>query len=289
MIARPAAGICYKRAGMDEAAKSEFRELGEEADALMDAVELALDELAPHSQKLETRAQVETLSARYRERIGAYDSGDPDRWEVERRIGRKIVDLQKLAMSLPAPPQGKPAEQRASNEFFATREGKSSRKPFTPGVGSAGRAAEGKRYSVSGDVEAWCGPCNDLKTHTIVAMVGDEPAQVVCQVCNSKHKFRLEPARGKKAGAGAGAGAATPSGRTPSSTSPPPSSKMDEKNAFINELRMADSVRPFSPKERYKSGEIIEHPEFGRGRIENALPNSLLVRFAAGLRPVKLG
>ena len=47
-------------------------------------------------------------------------------------------------------------------------------------------------------------------------------------------------------------------------------------------------VRQFSPKERYKAGEIIEHPEHGRGKIENTLPRSLLVRFAGGLKPLKL-
>jgi hypothetical protein len=63
---------------------------------------------------------------------------------------------------------------------------------------------------------------------------------------------------------------------------------MDAKNAFVNELRTAATVRAFSPRDRYKAGEIIDHPEHGRGRIENALPNSLLVRFASGLKPVKL-
>jgi hypothetical protein len=63
---------------------------------------------------------------------------------------------------------------------------------------------------------------------------------------------------------------------------------MEERNAFITELRNAPNVKSFSPKDRYKVGEIIEHPEHGRGKIENTLPRSLLVRFPTGLRPVKL-
>ena len=38
----------------------------------------------------------------------------------------------------------------------------------------------------------------------------------------------------------------------------------------------------FDPKERYKAGEIIVHAEFGRGKIENVLRSSLLVRFSVG-------
>ena len=41
-------------------------------------------------------------------------------------------------------------------------------------------------------------------------------------------------------------------------------------------------MRIFDPKERYKAGEIIVHPEYGRGKIENVLRSSLLVRFPIG-------
>jgi hypothetical protein len=44
----------------------------------------------------------------------------------------------------------------------------------------------------------------------------------------------------------------------------------------------AAEVRSFDPKERYKAGEIISHPEFGRGKVENVLRSSLLVRFSVG-------
>jgi len=45
-------------------------------------------------------------------------------------------------------------------------------------------------------------------------------------------------------------------------------------------------VRPFVRRERYKVGEIIQHPELGRGKIENVLKGSLLVRFRDGLKSV---
>ena len=48
-------------------------------------------------------------------------------------------------------------------------------------------------------------------------------------------------------------------------------------------------MRAFDPKARYRAGEIISHPEFGRGKIETVLRSSLLVRFSiGGLKSVML-
>ena len=58
-----------------------------------------------------------------------------------------------------------------------------------------GRRPAPSRYKVGGDIEAWCTPCGGLTEHSIVAMVGDEPKQVVCQSCNGRHGYRTAPAR----------------------------------------------------------------------------------------------
>jgi hypothetical protein len=112
-------------------------------------------------------------------------------------------------------------------------------------------------------------------------MVGDQPAQVVCTRCGSRHKFRTAPARGKKPPVAVE--------KTQTQSVAPTDRRLQEKNALVAELRAADNVKPFSPKDRYKVGEIIDHPEHGRGKIENTLSRSLLVRFPSGLRPIKLG
>ena len=41
-------------------------------------------------------------------------------------------------------------------------------------------------------------------------------------------------------------------------------------------------MRSFDPKARYRPGDVISHPEFGRGKIETVLRSSLLVRFCVG-------
>ena len=63
----------------------------------------------------------------------------------------------------------------------------------------------------------------------------------------------------------------------------------EQKRLLQKELSDAVEPRTFDPKGRYKSGEIIVHPEYGRGKVENVLRTSLLVRFLEGLRPLDLG
>ena len=65
--------------------------------------------------------------------------------------------------------------------------------------------------------------------------------------------------------------------------------KAEVMRALTEEVASAATVRVFNPKERYKAGEIISHPEYGRGKVENVLRSSLLVRFArSGLKPLSL-
>ena len=58
--------------------------------------------------------------------------------------------------------------------------------------------------------------------------------------------------------------------------------------AFDQELDAAENPRPFDPKARYKANEIILHPEWGRGKVENVIKGSMLVRFRDRLRPLDM-
>src|SRR5688572_11363298 len=124
-----------------------------------------------------------------------------------------------------------------------------------------------------------------VRTQTVAAVVGDQPAQVVCTVCGSRARYREGPARSKKEAGGD----ARPTRSAPSAAQRATDAKQKEKNELLATLQSAENVRKYDPKERYRVGEIIDHPEHGRGKIENTLPRSLLVRFAGGLKPVKLG
>jgi hypothetical protein len=272
---------------MDESLRSQFQALAEECDGLGDDVEAALDEHASFATMLETRKRVDDLSRRYREAMGRL-TDEKDRFAADRTYGRRVSDLQKMASRLPAVPEGQPAERVSDDSFFGTRAPKSSRPPVTPGLqpGEIRRRGEARAVRVTDEIEAWCGRCAMVRTQTVAAVVEGQAAQVVCTICGSRARYREGPARAKKdAGGGAAARAPSslPSGQRETDA------RQKERNELLETLRAAENVRAYSPKERYRVGEIIEHPEHGRGRIENTLPRSLLVRFPGGLKPLKLG
>jgi hypothetical protein len=259
---------------MDASTQSLFDQIKKEAEELIDTVETALDEHAQFSFMLETRGKVEDVSARYR--AAKAKLGENDALQIDRHVGRRVMDLQRMATRLPSAAIGAPAPQRVDTGFFETRPGKSSRQPITIGEG----ARKEKKLGVTDETEAWCGRCMSLRNHVIAAMVGDLPAQVVCQSCGSRSRFREGPVEKKKE---------KKTSASAASTKPvAESDAAKEKKALLEQLRNAENVRAYSPKDRYKAGEIIEHPEHGRGKIENILPRSLLVRFASGLKPLKL-
>src|SRR5262249_23285965 len=119
---------------------------------------------------------------------------------------------------------------------------------------------------------------------TLISIVDGQPKQVMCQSCNDRHNFRHAPGTPKPG--------APPKPRTPSEPRKLTNAERqaDEKqravSALQQELNAATDVKQLSRHEVYKSGQIIEHPKYGRGKIENARRDSLLVRFSDGLKSI---
>jgi hypothetical protein len=138
---------------------------------------------------------------------------------------------------------------------------------------------------VGGEVDAWCGPCDSLTTHHIIAMMGDLPKQIVCQGCGGRHGYRTAPAR-KPTGSGEGSLASTPQ---ESEAARKVEQRAEDLRLLGREIADAPTVRDFDPRDRYKVGDVIFHPEFGRGKVETVLRSSLLARFpSGGLKPLML-
>jgi hypothetical protein len=218
-------------------------------------------------------AGVDRLSRRYREMLQALSPGE--QMKAERALGRRVVDIKRLASLLPKVP----AATTESTPDRAAGGGAPGARRITGVSWTSERGTPTAKAGVGGDVESWCGRCGELTTHSIVAMVGNDPKQVLCQVCGSRHAHRTTPARKPTASAGA---AAEGGDDRPRAGDPEAKRKAAELRALGEEVAAAETVRSFDPKERYKAGEIIVHPEFGRGKIENVLRSSLLVRFPAG-------
>jgi hypothetical protein len=251
----------------------------------VDAVDLALEEKT-RDRVAAAHARLSAAVSTYQELVASTSGGE--RAQIEQRFERRITDLKRQAARMPQGAMGRAAElarDAGSVPFLEQRApGKSIQE-----IAGAPRRGEKPRYSTGGEVEAWCGPCGGLRTHNIYALVNGEPRQVICQSCGAKHGFRTTPARKNEAlPSAAPRSGGGYRGAGPSNADREAERKQKELAALRSELQAATNVRPFSPKERYKAGEIIEHPEHGRGKIETVTRGSLLVRFARGLRPLDL-
>jgi hypothetical protein len=217
---------------------------------------------------------VERLSQRYRELA----TTSPEKDVIERKLGRRVTDLRRLVSMLPR--IGSIASEHTGDQASASPSEVEERR--ITGVSwrsDASNAAVvlGPSVRVGGEVEAWCGPCDGLTTHHVIAMVGSTPKQVVCQVCGGRHGYRTTPARTKPS-----AESAARSDPQESEAARRAEHKAEELRALGRELAEVAEVRPFDARERYKVGEAISHPDFGRGKVETVLRSSVLVRFANG-------
>lgn len=218
---------------------------------------------------------IERLSHRYRALLQSLQGAEQMR--ADRLLGRRVMDLKRLGSLLP-----KVAVVAAESTPDRVAGGGAPGLRRITGVSwsAQDRAAPPTGARVGADVEAWCGKCGDTTTHSIVAMVGTEPKQILCQVCGSRHAYRTGPAR-PRAAKGETATAEGDS-RPRVAVDPEAQRRAALLRALGEEVAAAADVRNFDPKERYKAGEIISHAEYGRGKVENVLRSSLLVRFSVG-------
>ena len=241
-------------------------DVGEMVAAAADQESLNIDDAK------ECHQAIEGVVARYNELLAGV--AENERFGVERKYERKVMDLRRRAEFLPTMRVEKPVT------------------PETQGVGvinsrAPRQIASRDRLNLGGlkvgaDIDGWCGPCDSIRVHSIYAMVGDKVKQVVCNNCGARHGLRMTPARSKKTGNRPAA--AVRERKTNESVK---GTRAEEaRMALQKELTEATDVRPFVPRARFKAGEIIEHDKYGRGKVENVLRDSILVRFRTGLRPL---
>lgn len=227
-------------------------------------------------------AAVDQMNSRFRDLLAALPPTEQS--AAERLMGRRVSDVRRLASLLPRVPAASVVSTPDRQVSGASMVGE---RRITGVSWTHDRRAPTAGLGVGKEVEAWCGKCGDTKTHSIVAMVGSDPKQVLCQSCGSRHSYRTGPARKRAAEATIAAASSRGSG-SPRETAEA-AKKAELLRALSEEVAVAEKVRVFNPKERYKAGEIISHPEYGRGKIENVLRASLLVRFPrSGLKPLSL-
>ncbi|HEX7317511.1 MAG TPA: hypothetical protein VF297_26660 [Pyrinomonadaceae bacterium] len=102
--------------------------------------------------------------------------------------------------------------------------------------------------------------------HQVVALnANGAPASVICRTCGNQHKYheKKEPSSSTSSG--------TTTRRVRASAEP-------ARDAPVG------PSRPYSPKEVYTSGEWVDHPKFGQGKIMQARAGKIEVRFDSGNR-----
>ena len=214
---------------------------------------------------------------RYRQLLQSLSPGRADARRAA--LGRRVVDIKRLASLLPKVPPRSTPRARPTASRAAARPASGESRACRGRTSSAQRRPRGR--GVGGDIESWCGRCGEIAPRTASSRwSGSEPKQVLCQVCGSRHTYRTGPARQRRR-------PATP--RQPRATTVRAARRSRGRSEGGRAARPGRRggggrrrSRVFDPKERYKAGEIIVHPEYGRGKIENVLRSSLLVRFPIG-------
>jgi hypothetical protein len=138
---------------------------------------------------------------------------------------------------------------------------------------------------VGADIDVECSQCG-LFTHIIVAKVGAEIAKIACKRCGRSRRLRAaekEQLFGPKVAATArGRRTTTGSSSSPRGSASRPGASKAPAPLPIDPNRPATRYRP---QESFRTGDLIEHPSFGRGRVEALVaPGKISVQFNDGVR-----
>lgn len=131
---------------------------------------------------------------------------------------------------------------------------------------------------VGGDTLAFCTRCKLELSHVIVAMHEGEPVRVLCKTCKTERKYRAPGVKREKSAPTAAV-----------TRSPAASSRTASRAEALWEARMKESQgkvpHPYSPRQSFTAGDVVQHPKFGLGLVEEVKPGQkVLILFRDGSR-----
>lgn len=129
----------------------------------------------------------------------------------------------------------------------------------------------GKLYDpprVGGDILSYCARCDIELAHVVVSMVDRRPAKVICKTCRSEHKHRLSSSTRKPVSTAKSA--YTQAHGVRASKSQITVAELWEKR--ISEHKTASPL-PYTFQTTYCVGDLIKHPNFGVGHVEEVKRN----------------
>jgi hypothetical protein len=138
-----------------------------------------------------------------------------------------------------------------------------------------------KELSAGDVIEARCTRCRAVTNHTIIAMVGEQPARVRCNTCDGDHNYR-PPQK---------AAAAKTSRSTPRPVGTSAKKKLTKEQeqwqAATAEVEPGLAV-PYDMERSFRVDEIVTHPVFGLGVVTAVFkPNKVEILFTGGKKMLR--
>lgn len=163
-----------------------------------------------------------------------------------------------------------------------------------------------KELSAGGRIETTCSRCNDVTGHVIVAMVGDVIVKVECQACGSVHKYReakkpklksdtpsVRRVRSGESREVAVSQARSEAAKKAAQTRATQRAQQEAEAVMIAWKSVIVSkgtsdARPYNMRQSFEVGEIVDHPTFGMGEVQNTVrPDKMEVLFKNGLKVLR--
>jgi hypothetical protein len=137
---------------------------------------------------------------------------------------------------------------------------------------------------VGKNIDALCTRCGLTLAHIVLYEVGGAVQGVKCKTCGAEHRYR-GPKPGRQRDVPAERRSAHTSSRTPRPVRPADSRLWEQRTAAA-----APDVVVWDYKlaERYEKGDVIAHPQFGRGFVETITADSMDVLFREGRKALAM-
>jgi hypothetical protein len=132
---------------------------------------------------------------------------------------------------------------------------------------------------VGGDIDAWCTRCKMTLGHTILAIVSGRPARVRCNTCQGEHNYRGRTAAPPRKGT-------WEPRETRERREAKPSVTSWEALLAGKDLSRA---RKYTAKEKYAAEDVIQHPSFGVGLVQEVRGDKIQVAFKADVKTLVHG
>ena len=147
-------------------------------------------------------------------------------------------------------------------------------------------------------IEARCTRCNDITGHVIVALVGGEIVKVECRACGSVHKYyppatpkeakRKEAVNSFKPTSTPSTAAASPAAVSRAAAKAQKAAEDMEQNWQRTMNMTAASARPYAMNESFAVGDVIDHPKFGSGVVQEIFPpDKMQILFRDGAKMLR--